>query len=86
MGCNLKFQERKWFRRGAGVVSRFLWEKMKPGDSVGEKVFLLLCAHRAQKLDQNQGMAGAPVLIYAVLLKTSVFTEQICSFSATEVF
>lgn len=68
------------------MVSRFLREKMKPKDRVGEKVFLLLCAHRALKLDQNQGMAGAPLLIYALLLKTSVFTEQICPFSATEAF
>lgn len=87
MGCNLKFQERKWIRRGAGVMSRFLWGKKWNLETVGKKVFLLLCAHRVQKLDQNQWMARAPVLIYAMLLKTSVFTEQICHFSAaTEAF
>lgn len=44
-----------------------------------------------KNLDQNQGllpleMSGVPVLIYTVLLLTSVFTEQICPFCSGVVF
>ena len=44
-----------------------------------------------KKLDQTQGllpleMSGVPVLIYTVLLLTSVFTEQICPFSSVVVW